>query len=264
MAMTIRGAFAIFCLVGELPVGLAKGFLAPLAGEGNSTSPEVASALDSVSLSTPTNATNHTDALADLVGDDRWVAAAANSSLSLAGYSQPPSPGQFGFPYIATTTRYGTNPFTACDMDSAALVAGTDYLPVASAQAMQDKFPAGGCCRCGESTSSGASTAGMGCGTCGKGRFVRQLPRGFYIWTPSDAQIFQKEYDIVVVDICPKSQNGMWCPSTPGTTNTFGVHNHFDFAIVPQHFDNFYFAFQPAPCSPEMEARIQRMSSCVR
>ena len=40
--------------------------------------------------------------------------------------------------YMSTTTRYGTNPFTACGLDSGALVEGTKYLAVASAQAMQD------------------------------------------------------------------------------------------------------------------------------
>ena len=27
----------------------------------------------------------------------------------------------------------------------------------------------------------------------------------------------------VVVDICPHTDNGMWCPKRPGQTNTFGV-----------------------------------------
>lgn len=47
------------------------------------------------------------------------------------------------------------------------------YLAVASAQAMQN-----GCCRCNRNGGGGA-TAAMGCGACGKGRFIRQLPRGF-------------------------------------------------------------------------------------
>ena len=35
-----------------------------------------------------------------------------------------------------------------------------------------------GCCRCNRNGGGGA-TASMGCGACGKGRFIRQLPRGF-------------------------------------------------------------------------------------
>ncbi|OLP79129.1 hypothetical protein AK812_SmicGene40630 [Symbiodinium microadriaticum] len=52
--------------------------------------------------------------------------------------------------------------------------------------------------------------------------FIRQLPRGFHVWTPSDAEIFQKVYKFVVVDICPKVDNGMWCPMRPGQRNSFG------------------------------------------
>lgn len=57
--------------------------------------------------------------------------------------------------YISTTTRYGTNPFTACGLDSGALVEGTDYLAVASAQAMQD-----GCCRCNRAGGGGQTAPG--------------------------------------------------------------------------------------------------------
>ena len=35
--------------------------------------------------------------------------------------------------------------------------------------------------------------ASLGCGSCGKGRFVRQLPRGFHIWTPENKEIFHKD-----------------------------------------------------------------------
>ena len=108
----------------------------------------------------------------------------------------------------------------------------------------------------------GGRTASLGCGSCGKGRFVRQLPRGFKIWTPASAQIFHKEYKFVVVDICPHSHNAMWCPARAGQANQFGVHNHFDFATVPHHFDNYYFEFTPEPCNHDMQSRLARMSKC--
>ncbi|CAK8988735.1 unnamed protein product [Durusdinium trenchii] len=167
-----------------------------------------------------------------------------------------PPPKKNGYRYLATTTRYGTNPFTACGLDSGALVKGTDYLAVASAQAMQD-----GCCRCNRN-GGGGSTASLGCGSCGKGRFIRQLPRGFHIWTPESSPIFHEEYKFVVVDICPHSDNSMWCPRSAEQTNTFGVHNHLDFATVPKNFDNFYFEFTPEPCDQEMKSRLARMSDC--
>jgi len=199
------------------------------------------------------------DPAKSLRGDARWA-----TSMVGAAYDPPPAPGNYSF--MATSTRYGLNQFTSCDMDSGKLVQGTDYLPVASAQAMQNMFPGGegACCRCGVAGpgTDGSQTAGMGCGTCAKGRFIRQLPRGYYIWTPEESEIFHKEYDIVVVDICPHMDNPVWCPTTPAETNEFGVHNHFDFALPPPNFDNFYFAFTPAPCSEKMQKRIEMMSTC--
>ncbi|CAJ1340147.1 unnamed protein product [Effrenium voratum] len=167
-----------------------------------------------------------------------------------------PPPHVDGYRYLATSTRYGTNPQTACGLDSGALVQGTDYLAVATAQAMQD-----GCCRCNRG-GGGGQTASLGCGSCGRGRFIRQLPRGFHIWTPKDKAIFHKEYKFVVVDICPHVDNKMWCPTSPGETNTFGVHNHLDFATVPDNYDNYYFQFTPEPCDGEMQSRLAHMSDC--
>ena len=186
----------------------------------------------------------------------------ASLENNLSGFAEDnhsvfaPRPHAKNYQFMATTTRYGTNPHTACGLDSAALVHGTKYLAVASAQAMQN-----GCCRCNRN-GGGGQTAGMGCGSCGKGRFVRQLPRGFKIWTPAQDQIFHKEYKFVVVDICPHSSNDMWCPAEPGQANRFGVHNHFDFATVPHHFDNYYFEFTPEPCDHEMQSRLAQMSKC--
>lgn len=65
-----------------------------------------------------------------------------------------------------------------------------------------------------------------------------------------------------MVDICPHTDNGMWCPKRPGQTNTFGVYNHLDFATVPPNFDNFYFQFDTEPCDKEMQSRLARMSNC--
>ena len=85
---------------------------------------------------------------------------------------------------------------------------------------------------------------------------------GFKIWTSESKAIFHKEYKFVVVDICPHSNNQMWCPKHSGQKNDFGVHNHFDFATVPADFDNYYFEFTPEPCDHEMKSRLARMSSC--
>lgn len=200
-----------------------------------------------------------------LHGEARWSWGANLTAHAAATYAPPPSASALGHGFMATTTRYGTNSFTSCDMDSAKLVEGTPYLSVASAQGMQNMFPGGegSCCRCGRAgPGTGGQTAGMGCGTCARGRFVRQLPRGFHIWTSEDAPIFRETYHIVVADICPKGDNGMWCPATPNHVNSFGVFNHFDFAVQPKDFDNFYFAFTPEECSPEIKRRLSEMSSC--
>jgi len=181
--------------------------------------------------------------------DPRW---AENSSDLGVGWAPPPHPTSHR--YMATATRYGTNPLTSCMLDSAALVRGTDYLPVASAEAMQS-----GCCIC-NGNGGGSGTVGMGCGACAKGKFIRKLPRGYKIWTPESEPIFHKEYNIVVADICVGGD--MWCQKHAGQKNTFGVQNHFDFAIVPDHFDNFYFEFTPTPCSGEIQSRLKRMMKC--
>jgi len=198
------------------------------------------------------------DAVFGTKADPRWVNASqgAIQSFATSGYEAPPQPSG-GYQYMATTTQYGTNPLTSCGVDSKALVAGTDYLPVASAQAMNS-----GCCTC-NSAGGGGQTAGMGCGSCGRGRWVRQLPRGFQIWTPESAEIFQEEVKFVVMDICPhdENQNAMWCPAQQGQTNTFGVYNHLDFALVPKKFDNYYFEFSPEACDDVITQRMAQ-SKC--
>jgi len=189
----------------------------------------------------------------ELTGDARWTAEPCGNESEL-GWAPPPHPGTHRF--MATSTQYGTNPHTACLLDSAAVVAGTEYLAVASAESMQD-----GCCVC-NNNGGGGHTASMGCGDCARGRFIRRLPRGFHIWTHLDEEIFHKEYKLVVIDICPKGDNKLWCPAKAGHTNTFGVHNHFDFATPPPKFDNFYFEFTPEECSPEIKHRFAQLSHC--
>jgi len=167
-----------------------------------------------------------------------------------------------GFAYVATTTQYADTATSSCGkMDTAALVAGTGYYAVASAQAMQNSFPQGGCCWCGEST-QGEGTAPMGCSSCAKGRFLPKHPYGQA--APGESALFEREINIVVADICPHKGNEAWCPESKGSTNTFGSKNHFDFAHPPAGFDNFYFAFTPTACSGEIEQRLSKMSQCAR
>eukprot|EP00439_Symbiodinium_sp_Y106_P024926 s2142_g3.t1 len=151
---------------------------------------------------------SHAQRDGDLLGDWRWNATEmAAENMSKAGWAAPPR--AHGFRFMATSTRYGTNPHTSCGLDSAALVQGTDYLAVASAQAMQD-----GCCWCNRNGGGGA-TASMGCGSCGKGRFIRQLPRGFHVWTPADAEIFQKVYKFAT---CLAKEESSWTSAQRSTT----------------------------------------------
>eukprot|EP00931_Biecheleriopsis_adriatica_P066585 TRINITY_DN40907_c0_g1_i1.p1 TRINITY_DN40907_c0_g1~~TRINITY_DN40907_c0_g1_i1.p1 ORF type:complete len:245 (-),score=36.50 TRINITY_DN40907_c0_g1_i1:201-935(-) len=185
-------------------------------------------------------------------GDARWTMAPSHNE-SMLGFAPPPHPRSHR--YMATTTRYGYNHITGCMLDSHDLVAGTDYIAVAAASSMH-----GGGTLCWKKGGGGAS-ASMGCGSCAKGKFIRQLPRGFKIWTPESTPIFHKEYKLVVVDSCPHSDNGLWCPA-PHHRNTFGVANHFDMANPPDKFDNYYFEFSPMECSSEIKSRFKRLSKC--
>merc|ERR1719336_801205 len=141
-----------------------------------------------------------------------------------------------GYEYLATTTRYGNTCCSSCGtMDTAKLVAGTDYYSVASAESMQSLFSEyGSCCWCGKAGPScghGSGTAPMGCFGCAKGRFLRRQPYPGRI-RASDT-IFAREIKMVVADICPHRGNDAWCPERPGKPNTFGAKNHFDFAAPP-------------------------------
>jgi len=194
-------------------------------------------------------------------GLDYW----ANDSL-VSTMASVDTSAMYGHEYLATTTQYADTCCASCGkMDTASLVAGTGYYAVASAQAMQSYFHAGSCCWCGEAGAGcghGSGTAPMGCSACAKGRFVPKRPYPQPVW--GDHEIFHKEIDIVVADICPHLGNEAWCPRQEGTMNRFGSKNHFDFAHPPPGFDNFYLAFTPSPCSGEIQQRLGRMSQCSR
>mmetsp|Transcript_93803 Transcript_93803/g.235516 ORF Transcript_93803/g.235516 Transcript_93803/m.235516 type:complete len:269 (-) Transcript_93803:452-1258(-) len=169
-----------------------------------------------------------------------------------------------GHEYLATTTRYADTCCASCGkVDTAALVAGTSYYAVASAQAMQNLFAQGSCCWCGAAGAGcghGSGTAPMGCSACARARFLPKRPYESPVW--GSGRLFEKDIDIVVADICPYVGNEAWCPHQEGSSNRFGSKNHFDFANPPPEFDNFYLAFTPAPCSAEMQQRLASMSQC--
>jgi len=174
----------------------------------------------------------------------------------------------YGYEHLATTTRYLDTCCASCGkMDTAALVAGTNYFAVASAQAMQNMFGgrSGECCWCGQAgpgCGQGTGTVGMGCSACAKGRFIKKLPYDAPVG--AGGGLFEKEFNIVVADICPHKGNEAWCPERAGEQNTFGSKNHFDWASPPPGFDNYYFAFTPMPCSPEISQRFHSRSKCSR
>eukprot|EP00429_Kryptoperidinium_foliaceum_P018227 CAMPEP_0176046074 /NCGR_PEP_ID=MMETSP0120_2-20121206/22876_1 /TAXON_ID=160619 /ORGANISM="Kryptoperidinium foliaceum, Strain CCMP 1326" /LENGTH=247 /DNA_ID=CAMNT_0017379485 /DNA_START=44 /DNA_END=787 /DNA_ORIENTATION=- len=173
---------------------------------------------------------------------------------------------RLGYEYLATTTVYADTDIASCGrLDTRAVVAGTGYYAVASAQAMQNHFPQGACCWCGSAghfTGHSTGTAPMGCMSCAKGRFLKKRP--YAAPMNADSHIFEKEFDIVVADICPHTGNEAWCPERAGTGNVFHSRNHFDWAHPPPGFDNYYFVFTPAPCSAEINRRIHGMSQCHR
>jgi len=189
-----------------------------------------------------------------------WKGSVTTSANALAGEVE-----RLGFDYLATTTIYADTDRASCgSLDTAAVVRGTGYYAVASAQAMQNSFPNGGsCCWCGQAGSTqGTGTAPMGCMSCARGRFLPRRPYDAPL-SPGHS-LFAQEVNLVVVDICPHQGNEAWCPRTEGSTNVFGSQNHFDFANPPAGFDNYYFAFSPAPCSGEIERRVREMSQCGR
>lgn len=150
-----------------------------------------------------------------------------------------------GFSWKATTTRYGDAGASACgSVNTAELVAGTDYYNVASAQAMWG----GACCWCGKS-GGGGGTCGLGCFSCAKGRFLNH--HGGYA---------SGVINIIVGDLCPHTGNERWCPASPGQVNSEGAHNHLDFSRPPPGIDNNIFVFSPASCSREIRHRYEKLS----
>merc|ERR1712039_426687 len=181
-----------------------------------------------------------------------------NNTLSASAFAQ-----FGGYAYMATTTRYGDADASACGaMSTAALVAGTGYYQVASAQSMQG----GDCCWCGKSSSLNGYTSGtapMGCLQCAKGRFINRKPN-YGRRLMSNSGFASSEIHVVVGDLCPHVGNEHWCPAQPGQTNAVGSKNHFDFSHPPAGIDNNYFVFTPVECSPQLKQRMRAMSRCQR
>ena len=194
---------------------------------------------------------------------------------------------KYGYHHWATTTMYGDAPRSACGgINTAQLVQGTHYYNVASAQAMWRNCGGTGNCWCGQS-GGGGGTLGMGCFTCGKGRFLRTSygTRGHpglvqeetnesihesiheisnLTWSP----FASKEITFIVGDLCPHAGNEDWCPRSPGQRNDYGSYHHLDFSHYPRHIDlshgvpNLNFVFNIVECPHELRARQQRMSRC--
>jgi len=163
-----------------------------------------------------------------------------------------------GYNHLATTTVYGDSQYGACGaIQTADLVAGTSYLNVASAQSMWRNCKSHGNCMCGAS-GGGGGTQGMGCFTCGKGRFLhsaygtRNGPTGLSF--ASDEVIF------VVGDLCPHAGNEDWCPEKAGQKNDYGVFNHLDFSHPPAGIMNNNFVFSQIECPADLRHRFQQMA----
>ncbi len=145
-------------------------------------------------------------------------------NASLHAFAMTDLASMYGQEYLATTTQYANTCCASCgSLDTAALVKGTDYHAVASAQAMQNAFGGKGdywCGKAGASCGHSSGTAPMGCANCAKGRFIKKLP--YSAPMSGDEQLFQKEFHVVVADVCPHEGNEAWCPQAEGQTNTFG------------------------------------------
>ncbi|CAJ1388461.1 unnamed protein product [Effrenium voratum] len=174
-----------------------------------------------------------------------------------------PNPQKLGYKYMATTTRYGHTSLTSCGgLDTIKIVKGTGYYAVASAENMQGDFERASGCWCGKD-GGGGGTAGMGCGACGKGRFIYGHPQSYPMYVKEDAEIFQKEIKFIVIDTCTHQAGNLeWCEGKAGKANQYGALNHLDFADPPPKFDHYYFAFSPEPCPAELEHRFAAQSKC--
>lgn len=175
-----------------------------------------------------------------------------------------PDPRKSGFEYLATTTRYGHTSLTSCGgLDTIKIVKDTGYYAVASAQSMQGDFENAVAGWCGKNGAGSGGTAPMGCGACGKGRFIYGHPQSYPLYVKPDDDIFHQEIKFIVVDLCTHEQGNLeWCPGQAGEKNSHGVKNHIDFADPPPSFDQYYFAFTPTPCPEVLQRRFTEQSQC--
>jgi len=191
-------------------------------------------------------------------GLDYW----RNSTMSLNAMSSESLPGKMGYPHMATTTRYGDTCCASCgSINTAKLVQGTNFYAVAAAESMQ-RGGIGDGHFCTHDGSGDGGTVGMGCGSCGKGRFIASHPMDYPLWAQPGEEIFENEINFVVADTCPHHGNEAWCPRSAGSSNKFGHKNHFDFANPPHKFDNYYFAWSKMDCPEEIKQRFGELSSC--
>ena len=167
---------------------------------------------------------------------------------------------RLGYDHLATTTRYADTCCASCgSVDTARLVAGTDFYAVASAEAMQAQGVGDGhyCTR------DASGPTGMGCLSCARGKFLWYHPGNYPLGAWKGSSLFRREIKIVVADTCPYAGNEAWCPGRQGpSTNTFGVKHHFDFASPPGKHDNYYFAWKKMECPNYIKRRYARLSRC--
>ncbi|CAE7529148.1 egl5, partial [Symbiodinium pilosum] len=166
-----------------------------------------------------------------------------------------------GYATFATTTRYGDAKAAACGgMHTGQLTAGLPYYSVASAQSMWQ-----GCCWC-SGPGGGRGTAGLGCFSCAKGRFLHSAYglKGHNLKALHKTGFASEEIVIVVADLCPHHGNERWCPQWPGQRNQYGAHNHLDFSHPPPGIDNHNFVFTPISCPHDLRQRYESLSRCVR
>ncbi|CAJ1412703.1 unnamed protein product [Effrenium voratum] len=203
--------------------------------------------------------------------DEEGVFVNTNSSFPLYGYH-----------HWATTTQYGEAPHAACGgIDTKKLTAGTRFHNVASTQAMWKDCNHDGCW-CGK-PGGGEGTAGMGCLSCAKGRFLcsaygthgkplRLAEMRSETNAEEDLQsacpFASEEVLLVVGDYCPHKHNKDWCPARAGQHNAYGSLNHLDFSEYPDSIPhdvsvpNKNFVFSRIDCPEELKRRYRSMSRC--
>ncbi|CAE8635861.1 unnamed protein product [Polarella glacialis] len=191
----------------------------------------------------------------------RNTSTALNSMAQTAGEIHS-MPRKMGYHHLATTTRYGDTCCASCGrMNTGALFERTKHHVVATAESMQGGGIGDGH-YCTKDGSSRGGTVGMGCKSCGKGRFIAAHPMDYPLWAQPGDEIFEKEIHFVVADSCPHRGNEAWCPQHAGGENHFGIKNHFDFANPPNKFDNYYFAWSKVKCPREVQQHFDDLSQC--